>query len=286
MPWFETSKRKRLLSLLKEFFEEGHEFRDLIDKWNRCPRDVKRKDIRDEQKKVRKMIVQDAAIIHLLVELRRKGLINFKEGQGQEILTIAKELLEISKEFYSLFDHMLDRTDIPWDIPRSFIIYQNKLSMLVRSEKKSIEDLEKGFRKGVQISEKKLFSVKGDGIRVELHRFPKFVGYLTPFDRRGSPRTTECIWGLLIFHNDFLVAEAYLGHYDKKDIHSDRLITYVRGKGYHRRSIKLLLTKRKIKVWESDTSLTPEAKKMFRKLKEDPELKVVWKNRRYYVSLN
>lgn len=284
MLWFPADKRKKLLKLLSQFLKDQTELSDIVEKWLKSPSEINTVDINEQREQIRKMIIEDAGIIQLLFELRKQGTLVFNDSNtGEEIVAILKELLDLAKKEEFVFIDMLKNYTIPWDTPRSFLIYKNKLKVLTDSIHRNIDELEADMRNGMRISEKIVFTIQEKDIKIEMHKNPAFISYLGT--DQSFDKVTYCKYGLLIFNHDFLVAEVRIADYAQKNILSERMITYVRGLGYPRRAIKILLQTGAIQTWISDTSLTDDAKKMFESLREDDYLDVSLKNKRFEVNL-
>ncbi len=282
MTYFPSDKREILLNTLRFFFGDEHTLSNTLSSWSKSPRDITINDIYQGNEIARKMIVEDAAIIHLLIELRREGKIIFsKKTDEDEVLAIARELLVQSKKVENAFTDLLRFKDAPWDIPRTFIMYQNKLKLLISSENAEIAELETRIR-GIKLSEQKIFSVQENNLRIELHKNLHTINYLVPDSSTKSAITSP--FGLLIFLENILVAEVRIAAYEDDCIQVDRSIVYLRSLGFVQRAIKILLTLHTINLWKSDDSLTLDAQKMYITLKKDSELIVTESEDRFFVK--
>ncbi len=282
MNYFPSDKRNVLLDTLRLFFGDEHILASSIASWSKSPRTITINDIYEGNETVRKMIIEDAAIIHLLIELHREGKIIFsKKTDENEVLAIAKELLVQSKKAENAFTDLLKFRDVPWDIPRTFIMYKNKLELLIASENAEITELESKIR-GATISEQKVFSVQEKNLRIELHKNLRTINYLVPDSLTKSAVVSP--FGLLVFLDNILVAEVRIAHYEDNCIQVDRSIVYLRGLGFVQRAIKILLKLHTIDLWKSDDSLTFDAQKMYATLKKDSELIVTESENRFLVK--
>lgn len=296
MFWFNNDKRKRLIELMKSIAHDEEGFNDLIKHLESTRREIskneilkaiglskEKKEIHELLHKVRIMIIEDFQLVHLLLELRRKGIIYFKHGQQQqdfqEILNIARDLLVESEQSYEFIKQIgedmvgeqeheagsviairstpmsKERSKFKTETSQHFKKFIAKLRLFSKSENMSIEKIENDFRHELGISKKKLSEVEEGNLKVEVHDY--------------SNERDSFTHSLVIFYHDYLVAEVKLRQFDNKKMVVSRTETFVKGGGYVQRAIELLLRKRIIEEWYSDGSVSPYAHRMYDRIADN-----------------
>jgi len=299
MFWFDNDKRERLIELMKGVAHDEGEFNHLVQRLEAPRRKISKNEIEDaiqwSKKKgeihellheVRAMIIDDFQLVHLLVELRRKGIIYFEHGQQnkdfQEILGIARDLLKKSEKAYEFIKisgdnltgkHSQELYSTVRLIPRTntskaqdtyraetnshYNDFIDRLRLFSESEERSIEEIENDIRDGLKISKKKLLEVKEGSLLVEVH------------DSFAIRRSSK--FSLLIFDHDYLVAYVILEEYTGKTMESANTRTFVKGGAYVQRAIELLFREKIIVEWVSDSQLSPYAIRMYNRIAENPK---------------
>lgn len=294
MFWFNENNRQRVLKALRKIVSDEETFEYLFKRFLERRINISKRDVKDsvsksiENKelskvllKVRHMVSEDNQLLHLVIQLRKKGVMVFSDEQQKhfsEIISIVKDLLATSSKLEEFFRYLNRKyAGNPYGPERFRIIphlkeiegidtileqYKTRIKILIESERKGIEEIEKDLRKGAGFSEEKLFEISDGSIRIEVHsKFTRFK-YENPDDVQTFPV------GILVFDHDLLVAEIALKEFDGKSMVAHVTETHIKGQGYVQRVIEILLKKRIINEWYSDkiTMLSKDAIKMYQRL--------------------
>ncbi|MCP3685622.1 MAG: hypothetical protein GY861_23475 [bacterium] len=301
MFWFHEDERKRLFEILRDTVRDESEFEHMFQQLEKSREELSRSQIEASvaestlKGEVNHLLVQakrmfsdDVQLVHLLLELRKKGLIDFvgveQKDRFSEIIAIAEDLLKKSEDLVRFYEMLNEKYGKGPKGKKGFKIeksleelkdefnvinaYKNRLKMLIESEERDIHEIENDLRTGLSISEKKLFEVKDGSFRVELH-----LNYTTiPYGSTLNMQKTFPA-GLLLFDHDYLVAEIALSAFENKQVFVTVSETYVKGRGYVQRAIELLLKSKKISTWNSDTGgvISGPAHRLYDRIASNPE---------------
>ena len=235
--------------------------------------------------RIHRIIQEDMQLMHLLLEIRRRGKINFSVGEQQKafenIIVIAKDLLvniqqlndkleELQKQFQLKLweaeqgqekNKALEQFQSLRELVRS---YKIRIQSLVLSEKRDINEIERELVSDiVLITSGKLIEIVNGSLRVEIHSTSQIGQHNYPAS-------------ILVFDHDFLVGQVALKRFDGREVEVSLSNAFIRGKAYIQRALELLLTSGKIQFWYSDDrDMTDSAHKMYGRL--DPRYFLVEK---------
>lgn len=287
--WFHVDKRKRILELMESYFSQEHQLVSLIQKWSKSQRSLKslekirRVPLKNKQKYVEtiqkaipiieKMIAEDAAITHLLIEMRRKGLVAFKGKQSdktKEIFVILHEMSEAGKgieENIIGFEEMLRKKGLKeTNAFRYFLIYRENILKLLASENQGSQELT-GALKEMESYEESVFKVKDGRFQVEMKK-----------DSEGE-------YIVLIFDHDFFVGKITLFSYSKERIVMDYARMYIEGRNYFGKAMLLILKRKKTKILDSSENISAAAHGAYRRFGKIPGISVKWVDDHYEIKL-
>lgn len=313
MFWFHETNRRKIINLIREMISNETIFENFLAKYKVARQEISKEEIeasvidsksKNELSKVlihaREMFSEDNQLVHLLLELRKKGLLNFsnekKSEAFSEILEIAKDLLSKSHDLALFFKHLNQKyaklpikstgkkfnpdLDETGGLDSEILQYQHRLEVLIESEKKDLIEIEQEVLKGTGISEEKIFELRHGSLKVEVHKgYAKSV-YQDPYKKFDVYKSA-----ILIFDYDFLVAEIGLWDDFGKIVRVNRSDAHIRNHGYVQIAIELLLKEKKIEHWYSDTIPSKAARKMYERLKSKSEYVVEFSNGKYSVML-
>lgn len=153
--------------------------------------------------------------------------------------------------------------------------------MLKKLEHVTIEKFERELGGGISQTSKMLARACDGDFCVEVHE-----GYTRYAPSPSGKMTTveDATYGVLIFDHGFFVADLNLASYTPVSRVSSSL-AYIRGQGYVRRAVKLLLAGGFIKEWVSFPGISEDAKNMYLSLAKDSYLQVSFDGKSYHVKL-
>jgi hypothetical protein len=298
MLWFSNTNRKRLFTLIKELVSDEGDFErifaDFEKSWRRSFKELnveafqsmKRHDINKLLSKVHKLLSEDYQLVHLLLELRRKGVLVFDGVQSEnsrKVTAIATDLLEKAKQLEALLTEVQAAvkkrdfffgTSMP-DVQDKLKWYINNLETLVASEKKDVDFIHKAYWGMKGISDGKLFEIHHGDIRIEVHK-----GYYKLHGAR-SKRSA----GIIIFDHDFIVGDISLYSFTNGEMYCDISSTEIRNRGYVQIAIEQLLLQKKITDWYSDIQISPAAEAMYQRIRKRRKFSVTKHHAKFHVTL-
>ncbi|MEK6946617.1 MAG: hypothetical protein AABX32_03335 [Nanoarchaeota archaeon] len=305
------SVRDDLLKSVKNIIQDEHIFEKFFSRFEisiehlniddisaKVAQDIARKEYSKALERVHKLIEEDMQLIHLLLELKRRGKINFNVGDQQKafenIITIAKDLLANVQQLDDQLKEFLKQFQLElWEAEQGLAknqalrqlqemrelvrVYKIRIQSLVLSEKRDINKIEKELVSDiVLITSGKLVEIADGTLRIEIHSTSQIGQHNYPAS-------------ILVFDNDFLVGQVALKSFDGNELQVSLSNSLIRGSAYVQKALELLLKSRKIRYWYSDDrDMTESAHKMYRRL--DPRYFLVEKvqgthGMRYMVSL-
>lgn len=218
------SKENELIELIRKVINNQAEFEHMVkDVLKFTPRAPDTEQIFDEdgtkqhdkdflykaKDKIEPRLRDYILLVHLLIELRRKGKIAF-EGASQnkesyKILEIAKEL---KRETQKLHTYVRAIAKIDWyneQGPNAVLEenYLHWLNLFLDSEHKELEIVEKELGFGLSVCKKRLLRIEEGNFAVEVQEEPRMVVYDSGEARVNKREYTH---GLAIFDTDYLVA--------------------------------------------------------------------------------
>ena len=287
--WFHVDKRKRILKLMESYFSHGHQLVSLIQKWAKSQRSlralerIRKIPVKNKQEYlesiqkaipiIEKMIAEDAAITHLLIEMRRKGLVTFKGEQSdkaEEIFWILHEMSEAGKgieENIIELEEMLGRKGLKkTNAYRYFRIYRENILKLLTSENQESQELTTALEE-MESYEEFVFKIKEGRFKVELRK-----------DYQGE-------YIILIFDHDFFVGKITLFSYSKERIVMDSARMYIGGRNYFGKAMLLILKRKKTEILDSSENISAAAHGAYRRFNKIPGISVKWIEDHYEIRL-
>tara|TARA_B100002003_G_C14135795_1_gene546239 strand:+ start:1657 stop:2595 length:939 start_codon:yes stop_codon:yes gene_type:complete len=297
---FSNNRRKKLMKLLPEVAREERVFEDIFSRFAEHRRHLgehridtamevsaEQKTIEELLNRLKVMVDDDVALVHLLFQMYRRGEIEDSDG----LIQTAKSLLRNTKKAYrwlfvkhkSLHKRFMikkGRIGI-WVGPLGprLTEFSNQykqligmLNIIVQTEHSSLEDIERELRQGLKVSDKVKFVDTEGSMRVELH-----LGYRKyMFDEEGNGHLDQkyVVPTLLVHDHDYLVAEVKLRKFARGAIEVWQADVFLRGRGYFQRVIELLLNHKRINKWISDSIRSRFARRMYERIAEDSHFRV------------
>lgn len=309
---FSKSRRNNLLELLPEIARDETIFEDIFKRFEE-QRDslgerkidvalelsAEKKIVNDAFKQLLRMVDDDVALVHLLMQLHRQGKIEHADeliGLAKKMLKdtkksyrwLSKKYTELSKKFHNVPEKKVSNKTFNMTvgpifeqitkIKDQYETISRMFNVIIKTEHHDLVDIEMEIRKGLALSEKVAFRVKKGSFRVELHEsYRKYE-----FNKQGQLYVDEKKVGpaLLIYKHDYLVAEIKLRSYEHRRICAHKSVAYLRGEGYVQQAIEVIFDKNKIDEWISDNALSPYAKNMYERLKERFSVEIISNDRR------
>jgi len=265
-----------LLEIVRRIIGDETEFEHMVAKTvnlshNLSDKDISQQDVLDTCSEITKMICDYGLLLHILVELRKKGKINFNEGKQKEDLLNLIILIKKIQEKLLIVKQYLRREDVRENsraYDQSIENYTARLKFCIdaflRSEKETMEIITKDLNGGITFTEGKIKGIEIGQFRVEIHKRIKLNMFAGENSGLG-----DFLWGILVFDRDYLVAEAGLEDYRP----GERMVvvytqTYFSSRGYMQRAVEILLKSGLIKEWWSDRSTSSGANKMYWRLEK------------------
>lgn len=295
MLWFHEDERKVLVKYLQKLSKEDEFLRNFLKNLDKDREEIADANLKKSKEvlvdfedgsldalvMLNRMIRQDGEMIHILVELRRKGTLVFQGNQDEESSRILQAVQKLHKELEKTsavitgLKHQYTEEPLLKDPKHSLALYEGKLKVLVESEHKDVEEIETELRKGRAVTDKKLLEQQISGqFRIEIHKgYRQLVYSNLNYTRENENNFAYAILG---YDNDYLVLEICLEQFSPEIIETVETHSFVRGRGYAQRAIEFVLLAGLTKVWATSRVVSKQARKMFdRILKNESFIEII-----------
>ncbi len=218
-------------------------------------------------------------ILHILLHFVRDKRIIFKEDKSSEdaerliilLEEFKKDIEEIKEDYASLEDHHKEHVD---EVHR-------RLELLLSAIHKDDQEMTDLIEKEFGITEGPEFTLEDRTFHVEYH--PK-IRTMQEVDGEMVMSEDDSPY-LLVFDNNYLVAAIQGELDDKKFTVQSTHETYLKFKGYISHAISLLLTEKKIEVWESGPVDDPELERIYEDTKGFEHLRITRKDDGFIIKM-
>ncbi len=279
------NESERLLQILQGIIHDKEEFEQMVEKVLQLKHQIPEITTEDQfweyDGQIKRMLQHYTMLLSLLIDLRRQDRISFHQGKQTtdflNLYLIVKNLQERIEALHQFLTKSHDYGEV-YDLSRQL---QHNFTIFMKSEEKTIQEIERELGSGISISQEKILEVKEGKLKVEIHRGVCIALFADNYTgKRSYP------FGLQIFDHDYLVAEAGIVEFT---VHGKLVVTltqaYIRKRAYLQRTVELLLRRGIISEWWSDTSLSHAAGDMYQRIKSKDQLEVQFRENRYVVTL-
>lgn len=294
---FKEEEKADLLGIVQRIISDEAEFEHMVAKTIKLSHNLPDAidglsgvDYFDFNEELKKMFYHYNLLLHILLELRKRGKINFNQGeQKSDLLNLVILIKKLQRLLLNIEEYVKTKMDkydqhsYENDMGNLSSHLRTSIDTFLRSEKETMDIITKDLNGGITFTEGKITEASTGKFRVEIHQGIRLTLFGAEYTgKRSYP------FGILVFDHDYLVAEAGFDEYvPKEKIIIVYTQTYFAGRGYIQRAVELLLTSGLIREWWSDKNLSYRAGQMYDRLqlKAGFEVAFVQVQQRYKVTL-